>query len=223
MPTLNIDLGELPDEPSELYALCTQANVACGGHAGDEASMRRAVSLARASGARVAAHPSYPDRAGFGRTSMPIAPAELAASVEAQCRALRALAGEVSIVKPHGALYHDVGRIPALAEAFLEAVTAALGRPALVGPPGSSMEGRAHARGLAWIAEGFADRGYGSDGSLLSRGAPGALIEDPTRAAAQALALAPTVQTLCVHGDTPGAVSIARAVRTALERAGALE
>jgi UPF0271 protein len=216
--TLNIDLGELPDEPEELYRIATVANVACGGHAGDEASMTRAVALARAGGCRIAAHPSYPDRAGFGRKTMAIAPDALGRSVESQCRALAELAGEITIVKPHGALYHDLSNNPELATAFLDGVERALGSVTIVGPPRSPLAARTQV-----IAEGFADRGYDGD-ALLPRGTPGALIEDPAAAARQALALVARgeVQTVCVHGDTPNAVAIARAVRDALVEAGAL-
>lgn len=210
-PTLNVDLGELPDEPEELYRLAHVVNIACGGHAGDDASMARAVELARSAGATIAAHPSYPDRAGFGRVSMSLSPAELATAIRQQLLRLSGVAGTITIVKPHGALYHDLGRDPALAAAFVEAVSV-LGAPAIVGPPGSPL-----ARcGLPFLREGFADRGYAPDGSLLPRGTPGALIEDPQRAAAAARALAHRVDTLCVHGDTPNAVAIARAVREAL-------
>jgi len=225
--TLNVDLGELEDEPSELYRIATQVNIACGGHAGDERSMRRALAEAAASGARVAAHPSYPDRAGFGRKTLAISPADLGRSIESQCSSLRALADGLAVpvhtVKPHGALYHDLGKSPALADAFLDAVVRALGEPlAIVGPPGSPLAERVRARGLEWIDEGFADRGYAVDGSLLPRGTHGALLEHPASAAAQALSLSGRVATICVHGDTPGAVAIARAVRDALEAAGAL-
>src|SRR5690242_7817176 len=108
---LNVDLGELPDEPDELYSLATMVNVACGGHAGDEGSMARAVRLAAAAGARLAAHPSYPDRQGFGRTSMAMEPTALTESVRAQLATLdavaRAAGTRIEAVKPHGALYHD--------------------------------------------------------------------------------------------------------------------
>lgn len=211
-PSLNIDLGELPDEPAELYALATVVNVACGGHAGDDASMARAVELARAAGATVAAHPSYPDRAGFGRRTMAITPAELAASVREQLGRLLRFT-PLTIVKPHGALYHDLGRDPALARAFVDAVST-LGAPALVGPPGSPLA----AMGLPFLAEGFADRGYAPDGTLLPRGEPGALIDEPARAAdaARVLLQRGDIDTICVHGDTPHAVAIARAVREVL-------
>jgi len=206
--TLNIDLGELPDEPEELYRLATVVNIACGGHAGDEASMRRAVALARASGARIAAHPSYPDRENFGRKTMAMEPEALARSIDDQCRALAAIAGSLELVKPHGALYHDLARDPALAAVVLRP----LGNVAIVGPPGAP---------YATITEGFADRGYDGE-HLKPRGTPGALIEDPARAAEQALSLVGRVQTICVHGDTPNAVPIASAVRAALARAGVL-
>lgn len=217
--TLNVDLGELPDEPPELYRLATVVNVACGGHAGDAASMARAVALAREAGAVVAAHPSWPDRAGFGRRTLDLAPSALADAVAAQCAALREIAGTVAIVKLHGALYHDAARDPALADAVVDGVTRGLGRPIWVGPPGALLRERVDAD--RWRTEGFADRGYLPDGSLVPRGREGALIPDPAAAAAQAVALARSgrFDTLCVHGDTPGAVEVARAVRSALAAA----
>lgn len=223
---LNVDLGELPDEPPALYELATVVNVACGGHAGDGATMRAAVRAARAAGARVAAHPSYADREGFGRRAA-FAPATAAAdAVLAQCRDLAVIAAEegvaIALAKPHGALYHDAARDPELAAATVDAVIAALGGVTLVGPPTGALVAAARTRGLAYAREGFADRGYDTSGELLPRGAPGALLDDPATAARQALALARRgdLETLCVHGDTPGAVAIARAVRAALEEAG---
>jgi 5-oxoprolinase (ATP-hydrolysing) subunit A len=212
IPTLNIDLGELPDEPEELYALADVVNVACGGHAGDDASIARAVELARAGGATVAAHPSYPDREGFGRRMIAIAPEDLAASVREQlARVARHV--PITIVKPHGALYHDLGKSYALANAFYQAL-ATFGAPAIVGPPGSPIA----LAPLPFVAEGFADRGYAADGSLLPRGTGGALIDDPARAAdaARALMARGDIATICVHSDTPNAVAIARAVREVL-------
>src|SRR5438105_4158491 len=129
--TLNVDLGELPDEPEELVRIATQVNVACGGHAGDEASMRRACARARASGAIVAAHPSYPDRDGFGRRTMTMAVEKLRAAVAEQCARLRACAKEEGVVvramKAHGALYHDASKDEALARAIVGAALDALG------------------------------------------------------------------------------------------------
>jgi 5-oxoprolinase (ATP-hydrolysing) subunit A len=224
---LNIDLGELPGEPDELYALASVANVACGGHAGDEASMARALGLALARGTLVAAHPSYPDRAGFGRVSMAIDPAALRASVAAQCAALRQIAAasgaQISMLKPHGALYHDAARDEATAQAVVDGALEGLGLPpaelSLVGPPAGALLERARAAGARYLREGFADRGYAPGGGLLPRGTTGALLAEPAAAAAQALALARSgsVDTICVHGDTPGAVPIARAVRLALD------
>jgi UPF0271 protein len=191
--------------------------------------MARAVELCLRHGTRLVAHPSYPDRAGFGRTSMAISPDVLARSIEAQCAALAAVArlargggATVTACKPHGALYHDVDRDPDVAEAFLEGVARALGPVAIVCYPGSSLATRAAARGMAYLGEAFADRGYDERGRLLPRGTPGASIHDPQAAAEQALRLARTADTLCVHGDTDGALAIARAVRAALEGAGLL-
>lgn len=241
MVTLNVDIGELADEPEELYRLATVVNVACGGHAGDEVSMRRAATLAAASGAMVAAHPSYPDRAGFGRKTMAIAKEDLRDAIAAQCEALARIAAAVRgaggatgagvavgvrAVKLHGALYHDAARDPEIAEAVMEGASRGLGTRDLiwVGPGHGEVWRRARAAGLAYVREGFADRGVLPDGSLIPRGRPGALIEEPERAAEQAVALARSgqVETICVHSDTRGAVAIARAVRAALGEAGLL-
>jgi 5-oxoprolinase (ATP-hydrolysing) subunit A len=228
--SLNIDLGELDDEPEELSSVATMINVACGGHAGDEATMERTVRRALASGARIAAHPSYPDRNGFGRTSLAIEPPALAASIAAQIMALAEVArragARIEAVKPHGALYHDVARDPILAEAMLTAMTEALAAPfALVGPPEGALARLAMERSFVYLREGFADRAYGADGRLVPRTSPGALLTEAAAASAQAVRLAATghYETLCVHGDTPGAVEIARAVRRELEAAGLLE
>ncbi|HEU4407381.1 MAG TPA: LamB/YcsF family protein [Polyangiaceae bacterium] len=231
--TLNVDLGEAPGEPDELYALADQANVACGGHAGDPDSIERACRLALAAGARVAAHPSYPDREHFGRRSLALPPDDLARSLRAQCAALAAAARRLGLaaaaVKPHGALYHDAATSPALAALVVRACREGLGLPpgaplAYVGPPAAEPAAPPDAP-LAYLAEGFADRAYEPDGSLRPRSAPGALLTDPAACAEQALALARSgrFRTLCVHGDTPGAVAIARAVRRALAEQGLLE
>lgn len=227
---LNIDLGEIEGEPDELYALATVANIACGGHAGDAGSMARAAAAATRAGARIAAHPSYPDRDRFGRVSLPMAEGALRESIRAQCAALReAVEGaraHVVALKLHGALYHDAARDPELARAALDGATDALGGApfAVVGPPSGALADAARARGLAYAREGFADRGYDSAGQLLPRGAPGALLLDPGACAAQAIRLAESggFETLCVHGDTPGALANARAVRAALEQRGLL-
>ena len=207
---LNLDAGEHDDEPPALWQLADIVCIACGGHAGDEASMRRVLAVAR----EVGAHPSYPDREGFGRRTIAIAPADLAATVREQCARLAAL-GEVAYVKPHGALYHDANRDPVLARALLEGATAALGAVAVIGPARGALHDAAIAAGLRYLREGFADRATRPDGSLVPRSEPGALIEDPALAAARAREL--DCDTVCIHADTPGSLAIAHAVRTVLD------
>lgn len=228
--SLNIDLGELPGEAVELYSLATAVNIACGGHAGDEASMDRAAMLAVRAGAAIAAHPSYPDREGFGRTKITVGQDELLKSVRSQCAALRRAAlgagGSVHSMKPHGALYHEAAHNPSVAEAVIEGAREGLGVNSIevVGPPGSELLERARALGCEAIREGFADRGYRDDGSLIPRGEPGALLKGPEACAAQAVRLAKTgaFETLCLHADTDGALLNARAVRRALVAEGLL-
>jgi UPF0271 protein len=212
---LNADLGEgfgvwrLTDDDG-LLDLVTSANVACGFHAGDPRGMRRVVAAAAARGVAVGAQVSYRDLAGFGRRFLDVAPDELEAEVVYQVGALDALCRvegtRVRYVKPHGALYHACLTHPAQAEAVRRAA-GALGLPLLHG----WLDGA--------VREGFVDRGYGDDGTLVPRGEPGALL-DHDAAIAQAVRLASSVDSLCVHGDTAGAVELARAVRTALEEAG---
>jgi 5-oxoprolinase (ATP-hydrolysing) subunit A len=225
-PLLNLDAGELLDETEDLWSLFDLLNIACGGHAGDAASMARVVAFCAAhAGTRPGAHPSYPDRDGFGRRALHTPAAALAASIAGQCAALDAIARAAGLtvehIKPHGALYHDVAAAAPLAAALLDGAARALGRPfTVVGPPRGALLEVAAARGLPYLREGFADRARRPDGSLVPRGEPGALITDPAAAAAQALALAASgdIDTLCVHADTPGSLSIARAVRAALPR-----
>jgi UPF0271 protein len=220
-PLLNIDAGEHDDEPEALYALADALNVACGGHAGDAESMRRVLHACVRHGTRAGAHPSYPDRAHFGRRTMEIAEAELALSIEAQCSALLQAAREVgaSIVhlKLHGALYHDANRSEPLARLCLESALRALGRVAIVGPASGAWRTEANAHGLAYLVEGFADRGVREDGTLIPRDQPGALITEPEACAARARTLAEMgIETLCVHGDTENALAIAKAVSDTL-------
>jgi 5-oxoprolinase (ATP-hydrolysing) subunit A len=217
----NLDAGEYPDEPEELWGLCDVVCVACGGHAGDRASMERVIAFCAASGRpRLGAHPSYPDREGFGRRPWPIAPAELAATIREQCAALdeiaRAHGVRVEWVKPHGALYHDAAANPLIAGAVVRGVAAALDAPSVIGPPRGALRDAALAHGLRYAREGFADRATRSDGTLVPRSEPGALITDPAACARRAIAIAGEVDTVCVHADTPGAVAIAHAVRAAL-------
>jgi len=222
-PLLNVDGGELDDEPIELYALADVIHVACGGHAGDDASMERVTRACMAVGTRVGAHPSYEDREGFGRRAKIVAPDVLAASIAAQCARLLAIAkragSALASMKPHGALYHAAHADDATARACVDGAVQALGGAiAIVGPAGGALERAARSAGVGFQREAFADRGVRADGTLVPRGEPGALIVDPAVAAARARELAARgdVDTLCIHGDTPGAVVIARAVRDAL-------
>jgi 5-oxoprolinase (ATP-hydrolysing) subunit A len=219
---LNADLGEGFDDAA-LLAVVTSANVACGFHAGDAVTMRRVCSLAAERGVAVGAHVSYLDREGFGRRAMAVPPDTLAADVLYQLGALAAIAGaagtRVRYVKPHGALYNAAVDDAQMARAVVEAVVAFGGLPVL-GLPGSRLLAAAAQAGLEAVPEGFPDRGYTPDGTLVQRGEPGALIEDPSAIAAHAVQLAGGVRSLCVHGDSPGAVDAARACRTALEAAG---
>jgi 5-oxoprolinase (ATP-hydrolysing) subunit A len=221
---LNMDVGELEEEPEAYYSLVELVHVACGGHAGDSSTMERAVRRAAVHPTRLGAHPSYPDPANFGRKSMPLPKDALTDSLRAQLNALRDVARAanqtVVSVKAHGALYHDTARSSELAECFLDAVESSLGFAlAIVGPPDSVLVECARTRGFEFWTEGFADRGLQPDGSLIPRSEPGALISDPERCAAQAVHLAQTgrYQTLCLHGDRSGSVERARAVRRALD------
>ena len=214
---LNADIGEGLDSDVELIRLVTSANIACGFHAGDAHTMAACCAAARDAGVAVGAHVSYRDRAGFGRRDLPVDDRTIEAETREQIAALAAAGGDVRFVKPHGALYHRATRDDACARA----IVAAAGERSLavVGFPGSSLLARARAAGLVAVAEGFADRGYAADGSLLPRGEPGALL-DAEAAARQAVALTGRVDSVCVHGDTPGAVAVARSVRDALVAAG---
>lgn len=241
---LNADMGESDGAAQRatdlaLLGVVSSANIACGGHAGDEASMRAIASAALARGVAIGAHPGYPDRANFGRADVAMAEAEIEASVRDQVAALvrvvRALGSEARHVKAHGALYHAAARRPEVARAIGRAALAACGeRVTLVGLAGSPALGVWRSTGLRVVAEAFADRRYEADGSLRARGLAGAVIDDPAEAAAQALRVARgegvvaadgscvrvEAGTICLHADTPGAVNVARAVREALEAGG---
>ena len=228
MVLLNLDAGEYDDEPEELWGLADVLLIACGGHAGDERTMERVVRFCAArERPRIGAHPSYPDRDGFGRRSIDIDPESLRATVAEQCSKLAAIAAahgrRVEYVKPHGALYHDAYASFGLAGHFIWGVNDALGREiTVIGPRGGYLEQMAHTFGppgdsVRYFVEGFADRATRPDGSLVPRTEPGALIDDPQRAAARARELVATVNTICVHADTPNALAIARAVRAAID------
>ena len=221
---LNCDMGELEDAAHEaaLMDCITSANIACGGHAGDEATMERTVRLALARNVRIGAHPGYPDRANFGRIEMSMAPADIAHAVRGQIERLdavvRRLGGAIVHVKPHGALYNVAVRNAEVARAIGDGVAQWNAGVPLFGLAASPMLEVWRSMGLAAWGEGFADRRYEADGTLRARKFSDALITDPREAAAQAIRLARsgTAQTICVHGDTPGAVAILRACRAAL-------
>jgi UPF0271 protein len=224
MIDLNCDMGELEDAAHEaaLMEHIASANIACGGHAGDEATMERTVRLALARRVRIGAHPGYPDRANFGRLEIPMAPADIAHTVRRQIERLdavvRRLGGTIVHVKPHGALYNRAARDGETARAIGRAVLHWNPRATVFGLAGSPALGLWREMGLPVAAEAFADRRYEPDGSLRSRKFSDALITDAREAAAQALRFARegNAQTICVHGDTPGAVAILKACRQAL-------
>ena len=233
---LNADVGEEGLYDEELLAIVTSASVACGYHAGSPAVMLATAAEAARRGVAVGAHPSYDDREGFGRRPVDIPAPDLFAAVVYQVGAMRAAAVAagtgLAFVKPHGALYNRAASEAEVAHPVVLAA-ATLGLPVL-GPPGSELERAASAQGVRLYREAFADRAYEADGSLAPRDHAGAVIEDPAEAARQAvdLVLRGTVRirdgteiplsadSICIHGDTPGAVAVARAVRRALEGAG---
>jgi UPF0271 protein len=239
---LNADLGEgfgvwrLGDDEAMLDVV-TSANVACGFHAGDAATMRRVCVVAAARGVAVGAQVSYRDLAGFGRRRIDYDPGELRDDVLYQLAALDGIARvagtRVSYVKPHGALYNTAADDAVQANAVVHAVAEYDTGLAVLGLPGSALLRAAAAAGLRSVTEGFADRGYLGSGRLVPRTRPDALVVDPAAVAARALAMAggeivavdgtvvrQRVESICVHGDTPGAVALATSVRRALSDAG---
>ncbi|HEV8268794.1 MAG TPA: 5-oxoprolinase subunit PxpA [Thermoanaerobaculia bacterium] len=234
---LEFDGGEGYDDAA-LMPYASTVHIACGGHTGDDASMREAVLLAKEKGVAIGAHPSYPDRASFGRKKVDVPPEALAEEIGRQIESLLAIVAgfgsELVSVKPHGALYHEVARDADLARLFARTVSAVTPRVTLVTFPKSELHVAASQWGLRSKGEAFADRRYEADGSLVSRTEPDALIEDPEEAARQALSIVRDrvvtarggtplevyAQALCVHSDTPGAGKIAAAVRGALVEAG---
>ncbi|WP_316152279.1 5-oxoprolinase subunit PxpA [Cupriavidus sp. BIC8F] len=233
---LNADLGEGCDNDEALLALISSANIACGWHAGDAATMVRTVKWALERGVAIGAHPSYPDRENFGRTEMQRDPEAVYADVLYQIGALdaivRAQGGELHHVKPHGALYNQAVRDPALARAIVRAVRDFDADLVFFGLAGSQMIDIAKAAGLRVKQEVFADRGYNPDGTLVKRGTPGALHEDEEVALNQTLTMVREkrvraidgtwvpiqAETVCLHGDGAHALAFARRIR---ERLGA--
>ncbi|MBU6422994.1 MAG: 5-oxoprolinase subunit PxpA [Chloroflexi bacterium] len=235
---LNSDLGEGAGTDEEIMPSITSANVACGAHAGDEATMRRTIALAKEHGVAIGAHPGYRDAANFGRVALELTREELLSDLRTQLEAIQAVADVAGVrlvhVKAHGALYNRGERDDAIAAVVAEAVRAFDEDLVLYAPPGSAMERAARTIGLRVAREGFADRAYEPDGTLRSRTLPASVHADPAVAARQAVSIARDrrvtasdgstlvleVDTLCIHGDTPGAAAIARAVRAALAFAG---
>lgn len=240
---LNCDMGELPEMLADgsqeaLMNFVTSANVACGGHAGDEETMRATIEQALRHGVAVGAHPGYEDRENFGRVALSLSGEEIRDSVFRQVAALGKVAekcgADVVHVKPHGALYNQAARDAGIARAIAEGVRRWRQDVALVGLAGSVMLEEFRAAGFRVAAEAFADRRYEKDGSLRARKFRDALLDVPENAAEQAVGIAKgrgvltsegtmaavEAQTICIHGDTPGAERIAKSVRLALEGAG---
>lgn len=240
---LNSDMGEgfgawpMGDDAAMLE-IVTSANIACGFHAGDPAGILATLRRAALAGVSVGAHVGYPDLVGFGRRAMDIAPQDLTAGVIYQVGALQALARvagtRVGYVKPHGALYNTIAQGGAQAVAVIDAIGLIDPKLPLMALAGSALIGQARAAGLTVIPEAFADRGYGADGRLLPRDTPGAVLHDPDAVARRMLMLVrdgvvPAVdgtlvaidaQSICVHGDSAGAVAMAARIRSLFQAEG---
>ena len=205
-------------------AAITSANIACGFHAGDPGVMRATAELAREHGVAVGAHPGFPDLQGFGRREMQMTPREIENLVAYQVGALAAIAAAAGVrlqhVKPHGALYNMAARDAAVADPIARAVAAVDSSLVLFGLAGSALIEAGTRAGLRVANEVFADRAYRSDGTLVPRTEPGAVVDNPDVVVAQAIARAAHADTICVHGDTPGAAALALAIRKALAAAG---
>jgi 5-oxoprolinase (ATP-hydrolysing) subunit A len=240
---LNCDMGEMPEAIADgtqeaLMRYISSANVACGGHAGDAKTMRATIEQALRHGVSIGAHPGYEDPANFGRKEMQLAPEEIARSVHRQILALETIArqcgAKIDHVKAHGALYNQASRDRKIASAIAEGVRRWKTGVILVGLAGSLMIEEFRVAGFAVAAEGFADRRYEKDGSLRSRKFADALLHNPEEAADQALriveqgkvnaadgsAVSLVAQTICIHGDTPGALQIATRVHRRLDGVG---
>jgi UPF0271 protein len=222
---INADIGEIPAHIADgtqeaLLQYLTAVNIACGGHAGDESMMRASIQQAESCNLQIGAHPGYPDPANFGRLELQMPLDAVAETVYQQIKTLAAFTNEIRHVKPHGALYNQAAKDPQLARAIARGVARFSTQVTLVGLAHSQMLEAFADEGFATAAEAFADRRYNPDGSLVARSHPNALIEDPAEAAAQALRMVREggIQTICVHGDTPGTAAIARAVAKACIR-----
>lgn len=240
---LNSDLGEgygpwAMGDDAAMLALVSSANIACGGHASDPETMYQTLRLATENGVSIGAHPGYNDPLGFGRRVIPMAPAEVGRMVAAQIGSLQAVAAlagaSVGYVKPHGALANLAADDRAVADAIAGAVKAISPNLALLAISGTELEHAARAMAIPVYSEVFADRGYTPAGRLVPRSQPGAMIHDPDQAVARLLRFLETgrmpvvggdpiplaAQSICVHGDSPGAVGMARDIRAGLAAAG---
>lgn len=239
---LNSDVGEsfgvwTTGNDEALMPYLTSASIACGWHGGDPRVMRQSIRLAKAHDVKVGAHPGLPDLIGFGRRSMQLSPEEARDYLVYQVGALRAFVQAEGMhlqhVKPHGAFYHMAAHNRHLSEAISQAVAEVDPALILIGPPDSELVKAGQAAGLRVAREGFGDRAYNEDGNLVSRSVPGALLTDPNAVADQVLMMAEgkvraitgrmipiAVDTVCLHGDTPGAPAIAKRLRERLASAG---
>ena len=235
---LNADLGEGAGHDDELLALVTSANIACGFHAGDADTIRRSIDAARAHNVAAGAHPSLFDRENFGRKEIPVKPAEVFDVVVYQLGIFQAIAEAAGVrpnhVKPHGALYNMAVRDEELADAIARGVASVDPKLIFFAPVESALARAGEAHNLQIAHEVFADRNYCSDGSLVSRSRPDALLHDPTEAAPRVLRMLREgkvrsvdgvdvdvrAETICLHGDNPEAVDFARALRSHLEKEG---
>jgi UPF0271 protein len=222
MMDVNCDMGEGVPEQEAMMPFLTSASIACGGHAGDEDTMRMTIQQAMRHGLKIGAHPGYFDKANFGRTEMMLPEEEIAMVVHAQCAVFGRIADScgaaVTHVKAHGALYNQAVKSAAIARAIAEGVGRWRRDVALMGLAGSLMLDVFREAGFRAMAEAFADRKYEADGTLRSRKFEDALIRDPKLAGEQALRIAQAglAETICIHGDTPGALEIAREVARVL-------
>ncbi|AFL51095.1 UPF0271 protein [Sinorhizobium fredii] len=240
---LNSDLGESygawsMGDDAAMLAIVSSANIACGFHAGDPLGILKTVRAAAEKGVSIGAHVSYPDRVGFGRRDMDVTSAELTADVIYQIGALKGVAAAAGVtvgyVKPHGALYNRIARDPKQGQAVIDGIKAIDPDLVLMGLAGAPVHEVARKSGLKTVAEAFADRAYAPDGQLVSRREPGAVLHDTDVIARRMLQLAHEgsleaidgstinidAQSICVHGDSPGAVAIARVIRQAFESDG---
>lgn len=231
---LNADLGEGGEHDAELMALASSANIACGGHAGDGESIRRAVDMALQARCAIGAHPGYEDRENFGRKPMQLSGTEIRDLILRQLERMMRIHPELHHVKPHGALYNQANQDDAMARALVGAIAEILPNTILYCPPLGALANAAAAMNLATCTEGFIDRRYMDNGNLCPRTKKRALIEDINEVLWQAykIAILGTVtsitgnvvpmnaKTLCVHGDSPAAVELLRQTRSLFERAG---